>query len=98
LTLVASFTKSFKEAQSYTTIAMLVPTLPIMVAAVMNLKPSLEWMLVPSMSQHLLLLDLVKGEALQPLYIGVSVLSSLVIGGVLTLLAIQLYKRESLLM
>ncbi|MEM6818196.1 MAG: ABC transporter permease [Pseudomonadota bacterium] len=98
LTLVASFTKSFKEAQSYTTIAMLVPTLPIMVAAVMNLKPSLEWMLVPSMSQHLLLLDLVKGEALQPLFIGVSVLSSLAIGGILTLLAVQLYKRESLLM
>lgn len=98
MTVVSSFTKSFKEAQSYTTFAMLVPTLPIMVAAVMNLKPSLEWMLVPSMSQHLLLLDLIKGEPLQPLFIAVSVTSSVVIGSILALLAIQLYKRESLLM
>ena len=98
LTLVASFTKSFKEAQSYTTFAMLVPTLPIIVAAVMNLKPTLSWMLVPSMSQHLLLLDLIKGEPLQPLFVAVSVLSSLAIGGILTVLAIQFYKRESLLM
>lgn len=98
MTVVSSFTKSFKEAQSYTTFAMLVPTLPIMVAAVMNLKPSLEWMLVPSMSQHLLLLDLIKGEPLQPLFIAVSVTSSVVIGAILALLAIQLYKRESLLM
>ncbi|MEL7311611.1 MAG: ABC transporter permease [Pseudomonadota bacterium] len=98
LTVVTSFTKSFKEAQSYTTFAMLVPTLPIMIAAVMNLKPSLQWMVVPSMSQHLLLLDLVKGEALQPLFIVVSVVSSLLLGAVLAWVAVQLYKRESLLM
>ena len=98
LTVVTSFTKSFKEAQSYTTFAMLVPTLPILIAAVMNLKPSLEWMVVPSMSQHLLLLDLVKGETLQPLFIAVSVGSSLVLGALLSWVAIQLYKRESLLM
>lgn len=98
MTLVASFTKSFKEAQSYTTFAMLVPTIPIMIAAVMNMKPSLEWMVVPSMSQHLLILDLVKGEPLQPLFIAVSVASSAVIGVLLTYVSIWFYKRESLLM
>ncbi|MEO0576505.1 MAG: ABC transporter permease [Pseudomonadota bacterium] len=98
MTLVASFTKSFKEAQSYTTFAMFVPTIPIMVAAVMNMKPSLEWMVVPSMSQHLLILDLVKGEPLQPLFVAVSVVSSVVIGILLTYVAIWFYKRESLLM
>ncbi|MEL6869657.1 MAG: ABC transporter permease [Pseudomonadota bacterium] len=98
MTLVASFTKSFKEAQSYTTFAMLVPTIPIMIAAIMNLRPSLEWMVVPSMSQHLLILDLVKGEPLQPVFVAVSVTSSIVIGLLLTYVAIWFYKRESLLM
>ncbi|MEM7611981.1 MAG: ABC transporter permease [Pseudomonadota bacterium] len=98
MTVVASFTKSFKEAQSYATFAILVPTLPIIVAGVMNVRPSLEWMTVPSMSQHLLILDLVKGEPLQPLFIAVSAGSSILLGIIMTLIAIFFYKRESLLM
>ncbi|MEM9171702.1 MAG: ABC transporter permease [Pseudomonadota bacterium] len=98
MTLVASFTKSFKEAQSYTTFVMLVPTLPIMAAAVMNMKPALHWMAVPSLSQHFLLLDLVKGEPIQPLFVVVSVITSIVIGIILSALAIHFYKRENLLM
>ncbi|MEL7296559.1 MAG: ABC transporter permease [Pseudomonadota bacterium] len=97
LTVVASFTKTFKEAQSYMNITMLLPTLPIIVAAVNNLRPSLTWMTVPSMSQHLLILDLVKGEPLQPMFVAVSIGSSLIIGTILTLIAIHLYKREGLL-
>ncbi len=98
MTVVASFAKSFKEAQSWLTFTMLVPTLPIIVAAVSNLKPSLQWMAVPSLSQHLLILDLVKGEALRADFIAVSVGSSLLVGGILALIAIHFYKRESLLM
>ena len=97
MTVVASFTKNFKEAQSYMTFTMLIPTLPIVVAAINNLKPSLEWMLVPSMSQHLLILDLVKGEAINPLFAAVSIGSSLVFGVLLSLIAIHFYKREGLL-
>lgn len=98
MTVVASFTKSFKEAQSWMTLTMLVPTLPIIAAAVMNMKPSLEWMLVPSLSQHLLILDLVKGEALQPTFVAVSMGSSIALGVVLSLIAMRFYQRESLLM
>ncbi|MFK8052377.1 MAG: ABC transporter permease [Woeseiaceae bacterium] len=97
MTVVSSFTKSFKEAQSYTTITMLIPTLPIIAAAVNNLKPSLAWMTVPSMSQHLLILDLVKGEALNMTFVAVSIGTSIIVGILLTLIAIQFYKREGLL-
>ena len=98
MTVVASFTKSFKEAQSWMTLTMLVPTLPIIAAAVMNMKPSLEWMLVPSLSQHLLILDLVKGEPLQLAYVAVSMGSSIALGVLLSLIAMRFYQRESLLM
>ena len=98
MTLVASFTKTFKEAQSYTTLVMLVPTLPIMAAAVMNMKPALQWMAVPSLSQHFLILSLVKGEPLQASFVLMSVGVSLLVGILLTAVAVQFYKREGLLM
>ena len=98
MTVVASFTKSFKEAQSYVTFAMLAPTLPIMVAAVMNLKSTAAWMMVPSMSQHLLMLNLVKGEPLDPTFVAISVVSTLVLGAIFAAIAVLFYKREKLLM
>ncbi|MEO0616304.1 MAG: ABC transporter permease [Pseudomonadota bacterium] len=98
MTVVASFTKSFKEAQSYVTFAMLAPTLPIMVAAVMNLKSTAAWMAVPSMSQHLLMLDLIKGEPLNPTYVAISVGSTLGLGVLFAAIAVMFYRREKLLM
>lgn len=97
MTVISSFTKSFKEAQSYMNITMLIPTLPIIAAAVNNLKPSLTWMTVPSMSQHLLILDLVKGEPLNLMFVAVSMSTSIVFGLILTAIAIHFYKREGLL-
>ena len=40
MTLVASFTKSYKEAQTYLTLVLLVPTLPLMIATVLNVRPA----------------------------------------------------------
>ncbi|MBP6515221.1 MAG: ABC transporter permease, partial [Steroidobacteraceae bacterium] len=44
MTIVASFTRSYKEAQTWLGIMMLVPTLPIAIAGVLNVKPTLAWM------------------------------------------------------
>ena len=98
LTVVASFTKSFKEAQSYLTVAMLIPTLPLIVASVLNVRTSLPLMSVPSLSQHLMILDLIKGEALDPVLAGTSIVATLGYGVLLALVAIRLYKREGLLL
>ncbi|MEM8984531.1 MAG: ABC transporter permease, partial [Pseudomonadota bacterium] len=97
MTVVASFTKSYKEAQTYMTGVLLLPTIPIVVAAVLTLRPTQELMLVPSLSQHLLVTELIKAEPIEPLWIALSAGSTLTLGVVLSLIAVRLYKREALL-
>ncbi|HNP35795.1 MAG TPA: ABC transporter permease [Woeseiaceae bacterium] len=97
MTLVASFTKSYKEAQTWLGFLMLLPTLPILVASLLNLRPRTELMFVPSLSQHLLLIDLVKNEPINLLYVLISVLSTLSLGALLAWLCARLYRREGLL-
>ncbi len=97
LTVVASFTRSYKEAQTYLSLVMLIPTLPIVFAAVSALKPSLQLMTVPSLAQHLLITDLIKGEALRIDYALVATGSTLLAGLLLAALAAWLYHRERIL-
>jgi sodium transport system permease protein len=97
MTAVASFTKSYKEAQTYLQVLMLVPTLPIIIAALFTLKPSLPLMLVPSLSQHLVITGLMKADPLSMLFVAVSFTSTLVIGLLLLGLAARLYRREGIL-
>jgi sodium transport system permease protein len=97
LTLVASFTKSYKEAQTYLGLLLLVPTLPVAVATILDVKttPALMW--VPSMSQHLLVTALIKNEPLDIMLVAQSMVSTLLLGALLAWLAIKLYEREALL-
>jgi len=97
MTLVASFTKSYREAQTWLSVVLLAPTLPILIVSILTLRPRLEFMFVPSLSQHLLLVDMVKNEPLDPLYVAISVGSTLLFGGLLTWLCARLYRREGLL-
>ncbi len=97
MTLVASFTKSYKEAQTWLSVVLIAPTLPILVVSILTLRPKLEFMFVPSLSQHLILVDMVKNEPLNGLHVAVSVCSTLVFGALLTWVCARLYRREGLL-
>ena len=97
MTLVASFTKSYREAQTWLSVVLLAPTLPILIVSILTLRPRLEFMFVPSLSQHLLLVDMVKNEPLDPLNVAISVVSTLVLGALFTLICARLYRREGLL-
>ncbi|MCH8278412.1 MAG: ABC transporter permease [Proteobacteria bacterium] len=97
MTLVASFTKSYKEAQTWISVVLIAPTLPILIVSILTLRPQLEFMFVPSLSQHLILVDMVKNEPLNGLHIAISVLSTLVFGALLTWACARLYHREGLL-
>ncbi|MCZ6559336.1 MAG: ABC transporter permease, partial [Gammaproteobacteria bacterium] len=97
MTLVASFTRSYKEAQTYLTVVLLVPTLPIIFAAIFALDPAFELMAVPSLSQHLLITAIMKGEALRAEWILVSAVSTLAVGALFVWLASLFYRRESIL-
>jgi len=97
MTLVASFTKSYREAQTWLSVVLIAPTLPILIVSILMLRPRTEFMLIPSLSQHLLLVDMVKNEPLNPMHIAISVVSTLIIGIILTWLCARLYRREGLL-
>ncbi|MDH3418536.1 MAG: ABC transporter permease subunit [Gammaproteobacteria bacterium] len=97
MTLVASFTRSYKEAQTYLTLVLLIPTLPLLLASLLNVEPDFRLMWIPSLSQHLLVTALLKAEPLSWSYAAVSATASVVLGALLALLAIRLYDREALL-
>lgn len=97
MTLVASFTKSYKEAQTWVSVVLLAPTLPILVVSILMVRASTELMFIPSLSQHLLLVSMIKNEPLSLLDVSVSVSSTLLIGTLLTLVCARLYRREGLL-
>jgi sodium transport system permease protein len=97
MTVVASFTRTYKEAQSYLTLVLLIPTLPIVFAGLYSLRPSNWLMAVPSLSQHLLMTGLIRDEPLPPLHLAISVLTTLAAGLALAWVAGRLYEREAIL-
>ncbi|HEX6992946.1 MAG TPA: ABC transporter permease [Gammaproteobacteria bacterium] len=97
MTLVASFTKSYKEAQTYLTLVLLVPTLPLVFATMLNVKPTGALMWVPSLSQHLLVTALVRQDPIPLEYITQSALATLAAAAVLALAAMRLFERERVL-
>jgi len=97
MTLVASFTKSYKEAQTWLSVVLIAPTLPILIVSILTLRPQLAFMFIPSLSQHLILVDMVKNEPLDGLFVAISVCSTLIVGALLTWICARLYRREGLL-
>ena len=76
---------------------LIAPTLPILIVSILTLRPQPEFMFVPSLSQHLLLVDMVKNEPVNALHVAISVSSTLVFGALLTWVCARLYRREGLL-
>ncbi|MCZ6642981.1 MAG: ABC transporter permease [Gammaproteobacteria bacterium] len=97
LTVVASFAKSYKEAQTYLTIVILVPTMPLIIAQLMGVEASTLLMLVPSLSQSTLISDLIIGEPVKWLHLIISAGTTGILAAGLAWLAISLYRRESIL-
>ena len=97
MTLVASFTKSYREAQTWLSVVLIAPTMPILIVSILTLRPRTEFMFIPSLSQHLLLVDMVKNEPINGLHVTISVISTLIIGIILTWVCARLYRREGLL-
>lgn len=97
MTLVASFTKSYKEAQTWVSVVLIAPTLPILIVSILMVRPNTLLMFIPSLSQHLLLVGLIKNEPLVPLHVAISAGGTLLVGALLALVCARLYRREGLL-
>jgi sodium transport system permease protein len=97
MTIVAAYTRSYREAQTYLGLVLLVPTLPLVFAGALGLRPTLPLMAAPSLSQHFLITSLLRDEALPLSYVALSVGATLALGLVLAAIAGRLYHREALL-
>lgn len=94
---VASFTRSFKEAQTYLPFLPLVAGLPSAFMGFIPVKTSWATTLVPIFSQSVLINQLLRGETVQPQYVWFATLATLFSAAALTLVAIRLYQREQIL-
>jgi len=97
MTFVASFTRSYREAQTYLTSVLLVPTLPIAFASIYSLKTQTSLMFVPSLSQHLLMTSVLKDEPIPMLDVLISAGSSLALALGLMMLTARHWRRETML-
>ncbi|HTY92558.1 MAG TPA: ABC transporter permease [Steroidobacteraceae bacterium] len=97
MTIVAAFTRSYREAQTYVGLVLLIPTLPLIFASTLGLRPTLWLMMVPSLSQHFMVTGLLRAEPVSALYAGLSVTVSLALGAAAAWGAGRLYHREALL-
>ncbi|HXA35148.1 MAG TPA: ABC transporter permease [Steroidobacteraceae bacterium] len=97
MTFVASFTRSYREAQTYLTTVLLIPTLPIAFASIYSLKTQSSLMFIPSLSQHLLMTSVLKDEAVAVGDVWVSAAASLGVALVLMALTARHWRRETML-
>jgi sodium transport system permease protein len=97
MTFVASFTRSYREAQTYLTTVLLVPTLPIAFASIYSLKTKSSLMFIPSLSQHLLMTSVLKEEPIAVSDMLASAGSSLALALVLVLVTARHWRRETML-
>jgi sodium transport system permease protein len=97
MTIVAAFTRSYREAQTYVGLVLLIPTLPLIFASTLGLRPTARLMMVPSLSQHFLVTGLLRAEPVSALYGTLSVSVSLLLGIAAAYAAGRLYHREALL-
>ena len=97
LTLLASFAKSYREAQSYMGLVILIPMIPSLIFMANPIKAEAWMMNVPLFSQNLLIGEIIREESVTLSWYAVSFASTMVIGLVLAVMAANLYNRPRLI-
>lgn len=96
-TIIAAFSRNYKEAQSYLSFLPLIPALPGMFLAFVPVKATLWMMLIPTFGQQLIINQLMREEPVLTLNVVVSVTVTLVLSVVFTGVAVNLYKKDRIL-
>jgi len=95
--IVATLTRSYKEAQTYLGFMPLIPALPGLFLALSPVKIKSWMMLIPTFGEQLLINQVMRGEAIQPFHGIISATTTITIGIALTIVAILMYEREHIL-
>ncbi len=97
LTLLASFAKTYREAQSYSGLVIMIPLIPSLIFMTNPVAPE-SWMIsIPLFSQNVLVGEIVRGEAVPLAWYALSFGSTLAIGLALAAVAATLYNRPRLI-
>lgn len=96
-TLIASFTKTTKEAGTYLPFIGLIPSLPGLALAFLPVKPALWTMLIPTFGQQILINQFLRFEPISSTNIIVSATLTIFLSIVITYLAIRLYSGERII-
>ena len=94
---IATFARSFKEAQSYLGMLIILPMLPGFLSILYPLGNQ-PWMIpIPILGQHVLLADVLGGKTPHLIWFGVAGLSALVAGLVCVYLTTRLFHKEKII-
>lgn len=95
-TLVSAFAKSYREAQTYLSILMLIPMLPSMLLSFMPIRPQ-DWMYaVPLLGQQLGITEMLRGNSVSALQVGLVLVSGFVAALIAVLVTVRVYASERL--
>ena len=97
LTLLSAFARSYKEAQSYMGLVILIPMIPSLLFMAIPVKPETDMMWQPLFSQNLLIGEIMRGEAVPGLWLVLSISGTMVIGLILAAITATLYNRPKLI-
>ena len=96
--LVASFARSFKEAQTYISLLIFLPMMPAVVGMTTGLEHSLLSLMIPGVGQQVVVENLFGGAGASVVDIVVPMASSLVVAGICVAATAWLFKRESMVL
>jgi sodium transport system permease protein len=94
--MVAAFAKSYREAQTYLSLLMLVPLIPSALLSFMPIKAQAWMYAIPLLGQNLGIMQLLRGDGVSAEQIGLCLAGSLVAALIAILATIQLYRSERL--
>ena len=95
--IIASYTKSFKEAQNYISFMLLVPAVPALIMAVLPVKESLWLLLLPTVGQQLFINQILRGEPVSLASAALGSAVTLAAGIALLVLVTRRYRSEGIL-
>jgi len=91
---VASYAKSFREAQTYLSLAQLVPLVPSIILMAVPMRPQLWMAAIPLFGQQVTMLRLLRGESVNPLAIGIGAAFTLAAAALIFQVTLRLFQSE----
>lgn len=94
---VATFARSFKEAQTYLSLLLFLPMIPGVVSSVLPLRAAWWMYPVPALAQQTLVTDVLRGEPASALAFAAAALSSLALAALCVWATARAFRRERII-